>query len=1566
MTFAENKIKYLKFSFLTIVVSATFLLLPANFAQAALVNIVGFNNGDSGTNGEIQSLSATVSTPAATYRSGGAALRTNPTTTAASAARIGAFAATGAKASFSKSRIYTTFYFRYATKPASGDEMFFGTENSSGTNKGSLRLNSLGQVVVYDSAETAIATSTTALDADKWYRFDVDFAAGTSAAWEVKIFNDPTSGNGTGGPTLLEEMSDTINLLSGDHALVIFGKEVNYNGNTVDFFYDDVAISDSAYIGDHQILIGQPNSEGVLGYIEWTAGTGSTYAEVDEIPHSITDYVQSSTSNQSAMFGFPSASSIGIGETIKAIKAHAYAREAINSTSGFYIKVVSGAFTSDTSANPINLGGTNVGIFHLLETDPATESTWTQSGIDDVEIGGVSTLEPAVRMSGVYLHASFVPTYTDDANAPVRSDGAPTGFLAQGTTTSDLTLTTSESATCKYDTDMGILYDNMSGTFDTTGGTSHSEPLSGLTDATTYSYYVRCVDGSANENITDYAISFAVSGTPPNDPTGLTATMELPPTSTKQITLAWTDNSSDETGFNIQRATVSGGPFSTIANVAANTTSYLSANLSASTTYYYRLRAFNTHSNSNYTSEASATTPGTYSRTPLIDMGQETYEGFEGGLYEDASNTMPSDHDTVGETLESEIEPLDTAGNPDPDGKIVMVSLGVSNTRMEFYGSRTGQGDVCTAQAFMGQAAAHASVNQSTLSIVNGAQNAYGTSYWDSSTDTGYDYIETNLTAESLTEEQVQIAWVKTTLIASNDYLPSATAQVYDFETDLGEILRALKIRYPNIKQVFLSSRIWGGYTITGSHPEPYAYDDGFAVKWVIQAQIDQMRNNGVVVDSRAGDLDYSDGTAPWVAWGPYLWADGTNARSDGLTWVTGDFDDDLIRPGCDGVDKVADELMEFFLNSEHTALWFLDPLTETTSPTVSLTAPSNGATITGSAVTLSATASDNVGVVGVQFKYDTSNNIGAEDTSSPYTLNWDTTAIADGSHTIIAVARDAAGNSTTSSAVSVSVDNTAPTITSVSSDKAAGSYAAGEVIDIDVVFSENVTSTGNVTVTLETGDTDRTCTFTVSSASTGACNYTVQAGDNALDLSATISGTIADAVGNSMSNFTPATGLASNEALVIDTAVPVRGSGAPSGTLSTGATSTDLTLTTDESATCKYSTSAGAAYASIANTFGTTGGTSHSTTVSGLEPGTHNYYVRCRDGSANTNLDDLTISFSTASSYSLTRSDATPPIISDALPLEAIYEPNTEKVTINLVTNEQASCRYSIIDQHYDSMPFSLSAVNNSHSASIAVIPGSVHKYFIGCRDSAGNITPVNALVSFRVQTETNNESNQTPPPVLSENQPPAEQPAERSPEIFLLVENSIVSTRVSNSLLELMIVGQTVYEKRDGVYYGIPSQNVFASYGYNFSEVRPATEEEQLSIQSQVIVLKGIAEGSLLNLNGTIYIVSDGSRSPFSSADAFLGLGYDFSDVFDLDDASREVFEALPIGDVISTNSRQHPAGTLVIDSTNTIWIMTSDNKRSGLPTFELFLAYRYELSKVVPINEYDLLLPSQELLE
>ena len=91
-------------------------------------------------------------------------------------------------------------------------------------------------------------------------------------------------------------------------------------------------------------------------------------------------------------------------------------------------------------------------------------------------------------------------------------------------------------------------------------------------------------------------------------------------------------------------------------------------------------------------------------------------------------------------------------------------------------------------------------------------------------------------------------------------------------------------------------------------------------------------------------------------------------------------------------------------------------------APTVSVTAPAAAATVSG-AVTLSASAADAVGVQSVQFRVDGA-NIGTPDTTSPYSMVGDSRALTNGSHTVSAVAVDAAGNSRTSANVTVTVAN--------------------------------------------------------------------------------------------------------------------------------------------------------------------------------------------------------------------------------------------------------------------------------------------------------------------------------------------------------------------------------------------------------------------------------------------------------------------------------------------------------------------------------------------------------------
>jgi hypothetical protein len=309
-------------------------------------------------------------------------------------------------------------------------------------------------------------------------------------------------------------------------------------------------------------------------------------------------------------------------------------------------------------------------------------------------------------------------------------------------------------------------------------------------------------------------------------------------------------------------------------------------------------------------------------RIPLNDLAIGLYLGqFQGGLYEDGAKGPPADHAAAGMAQAVLIRPLDRDGNPSPNGKVVMISIGMSNTTQEFCAA--GNPAPCETWSFVGQAIRDVAVNHSTLLLVNGARGGQTGDTWDSPAKPNYDYVrDRDLTPAGVTEKQVQVAWLKEANPQPTSSLPSPNSDAYRLVTQIGSIVRAMKVRYPNLRVVYVSSRIYAGYATSTLNPEPYAYETGLAVKWAVQAQVDQMRSGRI--DSRAGDLNYNS-VAPWIAWGPYLWADGMNPRSDGLTWARTDVESgDGTHPSQSGEQKVG-ALLLAFLKQEPTARgWFL------------------------------------------------------------------------------------------------------------------------------------------------------------------------------------------------------------------------------------------------------------------------------------------------------------------------------------------------------------------------------------------------------------------------------------------------------------------------------------------------------------------------------------------------------------------------------------------------------------------------------------------------------------------
>jgi len=309
---------------------------------------------------------------------------------------------------------------------------------------------------------------------------------------------------------------------------------------------------------------------------------------------------------------------------------------------------------------------------------------------------------------------------------------------------------------------------------------------------------------------------------------------------------------------------------------------------------------------------------------PLPDLGNAPYvrmDGqvteYTGGLYPGGANTRPPEHEAAGLAIASQIVPLDPDGTPDPtNGRIVMISIGMSNTQMDF-------------QTLMDMAHSDPEINP-RLTLVNGALGGRTADFWVDPASMTWDQVDIALGRADVSPLQVQVAWVKQTLVQGGEF-PGKALELQDA---LEAIVHNLLSHYPNLRIVFLSSRTRSFTYDRGLSPEPVAFETGFAVKWLIEAQI-----NG------DPDLNYDPARgevrAPFLSWGPYLWIDGPNPRSDGLTWTPEDLAEDCTHPSSTGLDKVGRMMLDFFTADALAIPWFLEhaalpTATSTATPTLS------------------------------------------------------------------------------------------------------------------------------------------------------------------------------------------------------------------------------------------------------------------------------------------------------------------------------------------------------------------------------------------------------------------------------------------------------------------------------------------------------------------------------------------------------------------------------------------------------------------------------------------------------
>jgi hypothetical protein len=288
--------------------------------------------------------------------------------------------------------------------------------------------------------------------------------------------------------------------------------------------------------------------------------------------------------------------------------------------------------------------------------------------------------------------------------------------------------------------------------------------------------------------------------------------------------------------------------------------------------------------------------------TPLTEMSaDDRYKGQDGGLYGEGKNAPPEEHLRAAMEQAAKIEPLNAEGKPAADGRIVFVSISMSNATQEFSTfKRIADSDPA---------------KSSKLTIVDCAQGGQAMAEWAPPQAGPWQEAERRLKAAGVTPEQVQIAWIK---LANKQ--PSGELEEHGkkLQRDTLAVIRNAKERFPNLRIAYLGSRIYAGYASGLLNPEPYAYESAFVARWLIQDQI-----KGSPELSYASDKGRVQ--APLLLWGSYFWGDGVTPRKDDkLVWSRDDFVGDGVHPSPSGREKVARMLLDFFKTDDTAKSWFV------------------------------------------------------------------------------------------------------------------------------------------------------------------------------------------------------------------------------------------------------------------------------------------------------------------------------------------------------------------------------------------------------------------------------------------------------------------------------------------------------------------------------------------------------------------------------------------------------------------------------------------------------------------
>jgi len=287
---------------------------------------------------------------------------------------------------------------------------------------------------------------------------------------------------------------------------------------------------------------------------------------------------------------------------------------------------------------------------------------------------------------------------------------------------------------------------------------------------------------------------------------------------------------------------------------------------------------------------------------PLNTLGSRMFQGFMGGLYADGRNEPWGAHAEALQKMSAAIRPLDQHGQPDANGKIVIIGIGAS---------------VCV-QIFkmLEELAPPTPGIAAHVVFQNCARGGHDVNKISDPERRYWEWAKATLEKAGLSPAQVQVAWYQSDeLIDRRTDFPGRPQRLKDA---IARNLREARQHFPNLRICYHSARHTTAFSpdtgVKDKHGEPRSYHVGWAVKWLIEEQAsgkDDLRFDG------------PKAVAPLVAWATYFWTDADQPRHDGYQWTRDDVVKDGVHFSRTAQSRVAKELIDFWCNDPYAGGWF-------------------------------------------------------------------------------------------------------------------------------------------------------------------------------------------------------------------------------------------------------------------------------------------------------------------------------------------------------------------------------------------------------------------------------------------------------------------------------------------------------------------------------------------------------------------------------------------------------------------------------------------------------------------